>query len=136
MSHGECSAESSVNAIEDESETVPLDVDVNIEEEDQMQSPRTFFRSKYTQTTAFKPTTRSVKTQTFVDTTSSFFHERKQFDILPMETVEPEGKSHSVAAETKGVQQSELKVEKDSSASKKKVRNSKKFTNSGDIYRK
>ena len=32
----------------------------------------------YTQTTAFKPKTRSVKTQTLIDATSSFFCEMKQ----------------------------------------------------------
>ena len=90
VSREECSGESSVSAVEAECEPQPLDVDV-IEEEDETQvatmpssastsetSPRTFLRAKYTQTTAFKPTTRSVKTQTLIDATSSFFHERKQ----------------------------------------------------------
>ena len=70
MSREECSGESSISAVEAECEPQPLDVDV-IEEEDETQvatmpssasasetSPCTFLRAKYTQTTAFKPTTR------------------------------------------------------------------------------
>ena len=35
-------------------------------------------RSEYTHTTAFTPKTRSIKTQTLIDATSSFFCEMKQ----------------------------------------------------------
>lgn len=151
VSREECSGESSVSAVEAES-SEPLDVDVDIEEEDETRAvatmsmpssastsetcPRTFLRSKYTQTIAIKPTTRSVKTQTFIDATSSFFDEKKESFLalespLPaLENVhvsdsEPEGKSLSVA-ETSGIKQrqsqSELKVDEESSASEESVK--------------
>ena len=127
-----CSGESSVSAVDAECE--PLDVHL-IQEEDETQvaampssastsksSPPTFFRSKYTQTTAIKPTARSVKTQTFIDATSSFFQEMKQSlcvseslaENLPVS--EPKGQPCRVA-QASGIQEKEFEVEEVSSAS-------------------
>ena len=76
----------------------------------------TIHRSKYTQTTAFKPTTRSVKTQTLIDATSSFFREVKQ--SLPASESTPEN-SGSIA-QTSGIQK-EVEIYETSSASEEAV---------------
>jgi hypothetical protein len=122
-SHGECSGESSrTAATETKSKpaSMAMDVDIEGEEEEQTQvgssaasmfETSAFLRSKYTQTIAVKPTTRSVKTQTLIDATSSFFHERKQAEILPLESDEQAEKSHSVDAAEATVPQSQSEFE-------------------------
>ncbi|CAB3997271.1 Hypothetical predicted protein [Paramuricea clavata] len=120
VSHEECSSgESSVSEVEAECEPQPLDVHL-IEQEDKTQiatntsesSPSTFLQTKYTQTKASKPTTRSVKTQTHIDATSSYFHEMKQAFrtsesslALTLENEIGKGETSTVA-ETSGIQQS------------------------------
>ena len=78
VSRGECSRESGESAVEAECDTQTLPMDIKtIEEGDEIQvatmpssTTHKIHRSKYTQTTGFKPTTRSVKTQTLIDATS------------------------------------------------------------------
>ena len=81
VSRGECSRESGESAVECDTQTLPMDIKT-IEEGDEMPSSTThkIHRSKYTQTTGFKPTTRSVKTQTLIDATSR--SSRRGFPIL------------------------------------------------------
>jgi hypothetical protein len=135
VSHEECSGESSVSEVEAECEPQPLDVHL-IEQDDETQiaantsesSPNTFLRTKYTQTKASKPTTRSVKTQTHIDATSGLFHEMKQSFrasesslALQLENEIGKGQTSTSVTETSGIQQSEFEVDEVSSASEESV---------------
>ena len=84
----------SADEAERHTQTFPMDIQT-IEEEDETQvetmsssTAHAIHRSKCTQTTTFKLTKRSVKTQTVIDTTSSFFCEMKQ--PLPASELPPE----------------------------------------------
>ena len=124
VSRGEGSRESGESAVEAECDTQTLPMDIQtIEVGDEIQvatmpssTTRKITRSKYTQTTAFKPTTRSVKTQTLIDATSSFFREVKQ--SLPASESTPEN-SGSIA-QTSGIQK-EVEIYETSSASEEAV---------------
>ena len=97
---GECSWESGESAVEAECDTQTIEVEDEIQVATMPSSTMcTIHRSEYTQTTAFKPT-RSVKTQTLIDATSSFFCEMKQ--SLPTSESTPEN-SGSIA-QTSGIQ--------------------------------
>ena len=114
-----------LSAVEAECDTQTLPMDIQtIEVGDEIQvatmpssTTRTIHRSKYTQTTAFKPTTRSVKTQTLIDATSSFFREVKQ--SLPASESSPEN-SGSIIAQTSRIQK-EVEIYETSSASEEAV---------------